>query len=806
MGWTKESIYDVKAAADLGALIGRDTKLVREGADLVGCCCLPGHKDDTPSLRVAHTKGLWRCRGCSRGGSAVDWIKAMRGCTFREAMLLLSESTAVPLVEEARAGALQTRKLVATYPYKNADGVDLYAIERFEPGKQGRSKDILQRQADGSYGKSPVQVLYRLPSVIAAVAAGEPIYVVEGEKAADALTALGVCATTHAGGASAGKVWERPGFNDALQGARVVLVPDNDDVGRKLMAHTSRSLLRVAKSTTVVTLPVEGEGDDIVEWIRDGGDLEGFLSLVRGAVLSARSGKKEWTSLLRHGQHGIKGSPGNAELVVRNDDDIRELFAFNRFKNHIEMTRKPPWDELDIGYPRPLSDIDVTRFTTWIERRYDFDVGPKVLGAVIASCADHESYDPLVGWLQRLRWDGVPRLSTWLTAYAGAVDNIYTRAVGRAWMISCVARAIVPGCQVDTTLILEGAQGKGKSSLLRALVGSEYFMDHLPDFASKDAAMLVAKAWVHELSELSSLNKNDVERIKQFLTQRSDAYRPPYGSNTIDVLRKCAFAASTNRFFEYLKDSTGNRRFWPVRTDRMDVAGIARDREQIWAEAVAAFKAKESWHIIDPAVLAFAVDEQADRVEQDIWVANIAKYVETQRTTTTADVLTQLGVEICKRTPRDGERVCSVLRGLGWTEARSRTTSGRIRVWSPPPPPEPEKLCGPCVDQSWTKGSPSPLVQDLSLPEAVSDAWTKGPEQTDAKHSQSVAQTVEQRSMDFTGTSTEIHSKPLVHSGPLVRGLPDAAKSGPKEPDLLRSTSGPTDRPVDLTGWEVGEF
>ena len=190
MSWTKASINDVKRAALCVDVVGADADLKKEGDDYVGCCTLPGHKDDTPSLRVSVKKNVWRCHGCGAGGSSVDWLMQMHGCQFREAVQKLSDMTGTPLVEEE--GSRGLRRKVAEYRYCDAAGVMLYTIERWEPGKLGRGKDFLQKRADGVYKKHETQVLYRLPDVLAAVAIGQPVFVVEGEKAAEALWAIGL--------------------------------------------------------------------------------------------------------------------------------------------------------------------------------------------------------------------------------------------------------------------------------------------------------------------------------------------------------------------------------------------------------------------------------------------------------------------------------------------------------------------------------------------------------------------------------------------------------------------------------------
>lgn len=773
VSWTKQSIDDVKARATVDVVVGYDTKLKRDGDNLVGCCCLPGHKDDTPSLVVTPSKNVWHCKGCDRGGSSVDWLMHMHGIRFPEAMRKLSAISGIALVDEVAMQPAQ-RRCVARYEYDDGAGATLYVIERWEPGKNGRGKDFVQKHADGTPGKHPTQVLYRLGD-IAANDNEQPVFVCEGEKAAEALRKLGLVATTHAGGASASKTWTKE-FAGPLTGANVVLLPDNDEVGEKLMRHVAGVLDGLAASVTTVHLPVTGKGDDAVEWIAGGGTLEALGQLVRAArEVPAQAGK--WQDGLRYVGRYLVGSAANLELILENDPALAGLVAYDDFASRVMLTRKGPWLERKQKYPRALVDHDTTRLRIYLERVYG--VAFPDVGAVLSSVADRAAYNPLVDYLSGLKWDGKPRLAMWLTDYAGAADSPYVRAVARAWCISAVARAFEPGCKVDTTIVLEGTQGRGKSSLLRALVGPEWFLDHLPDFTSKDAAILVASAWVHELAELATLSRSEVEKIKQFLSQQVDVYRPPYGANIREVLRKCVFAATTNRD-DYLRDATGNRRFWPVRTGVIDVAGVARDRNQLWAEAVHAYRQGEPWDLRDAGIVASAQAEAAERLEVigDPWLAKIRGFAEARAESSSVGYVTvdeclgELGIEVAKRSQRDASRVKDLLRQMGWREERPRNLpAGRLRVWSPVP-------AGPAR----TSNGPAAVPARFDDVEPVLDQ--RGPAQTElltTPHTTTAVGALSMRaaSSAVRGVSPHIFPKVAGTAGPVVRGLSEASENGP---------------------------
>jgi putative DNA primase/helicase len=233
-------------------------------------------------------------------------------------------------------------------------------------------------------------------------------------------------------------------------------------------------------------------------------------------------------------------------------------------------------------------------------------------------CAPGIPVHPVRDYLGALAWDGVARIETWACRYLGAEDTAFNRNVGALWLISAVARIFRPGVKADM-LVLEGPQGARKSTALKILAGENWFTDELPDLGSKDAAMHMQGVWIIEIAELDAIGKAEVSRIKAFLTRTTDRFRPPYGRYTIEVPRQCVFAGTVNPD-TYLRDETGNnRRFWPVRCVTIDIDALARDRDQLWAEAVARFRADAIWWLDTPEVVAAASAEQDKRYQADVW-------------------------------------------------------------------------------------------------------------------------------------------------------------------------------------------
>lgn len=239
-----------------------------------------------------------------------------------------------------------------------------------------------------------------------------------------------------------------------------------------------------------------------------------------------------------------------------------------------------------------------TAFNVWLQREYGINLGPSLIGNLLLYVAREDAYNPIAEYLRGITWDGTPRIDSLLQTYFRAVgDEGYLRGVSAKWPISAVARGLNPGAKVDTMIVLEGRQGARKTSALEVLAGEWYGCVDM-NLRDKDTLLAVARAWIMELSELASLKKSEVEIMKGFFSRRSDLFRPPYGRVVEDHPRHCVFAGTTNEDI-YLIDETGNRRFWPVKVGDVDLEALKRDRDQLWAEAVARYDAGEKWHFDD---------------------------------------------------------------------------------------------------------------------------------------------------------------------------------------------------------------
>ena len=321
--------------------------------------------------------------------------------------------------------------------------------------------------------------------------------------------------------------------------------------------------------------------------------------------LSHRAIRPAWSHKLRL---DLAGQPERNEANVITALSCDEAFAgaivFDAFRQEIVVTRPLPWDASGEPAPRPWTDSDDVRAAEWLQRR-ELNVTPMTVSRSVSAVAREITVHPVRDHLGALAWDGVPRIETWVCRYLGAEDTAFNRSVGALWLISAVARIFRPGVKADHMLVLEGPQGARKSTALKILAGEDWFTDELPDLGSKDAAMHMQGVWIIEIAELDAIGKAEVSRIKAFLTRTTDRFRPPYGRYTIEVPRQCVFAGTVNPD-TYLRDETGNRRFWPVRCGTIDIDALARDRDQLWAEAVARFRAGAIWWMDTPELIAAA--------------------------------------------------------------------------------------------------------------------------------------------------------------------------------------------------------
>lgn len=318
-----------------------------------------------------------------------------------------------------------------------------------------------------------------------------------------------------------------------------------------------------------------------------------------------------------------------------------------------------------------LSDPTCRALRDLIIWRFRFDPGIENVQQATERACEVNRFDPVSDYLNALSWDGKLRIDNWLITYLGAEDTPFNRSIGRKVLIAAVRRVRKPGCKFDYVLVLEGPQGAGKSSALRILAGEENFSDqplvHL-DTRSQQEAM--CGVWIYELSELAGLRRTDIETLKSFLSKTADNARPAYGRYRTDQPRQCIFIGTTNDT-EYLRDNTGNRRFWPVSTGLINLQALECDRDQLWAEAVVA-EAQGEALVIPEDLYATAADQQDRRLMKDLWEDMLAEvkgqvYSGGEERISSHDLLViHLRLSADKINDMAAKRLKNVMQRLGW--------------------------------------------------------------------------------------------------------------------------------------------
>lgn len=360
----------------------------------------------------------------------------------------------------------------------------------------------------------------------------------------------------------------------------------------------------------------------------------------------------------------------NMALVLAKHPKCKGRIALNTFKEQLELDG------------RAMLDHDVVALAEFVRDYLGWTAEPNLelawKAAVLAG--NQHAYNPVQRALRAVAWDGVKRVDDWLVR-VGCEDTDLCRIIGRKWIISLVARALRPGCKVDTVLVLEGPQGQKKSTIVEVLVGGqEYFTDAHVTF-DKDGQMIMHGHWAIELAELATFQKAEQLRTKQFLSAKTLTFRAPYGRVTVTRPRHFVLIGTTNDP-EYLTDTTGNRRYWPVRVERkLDVELLVAEREQLLAEAVAALEAGEPWWFEEePEALEVA---RAERLQRDPLEDKVVGFLaEAPEEFTLAGLMEAVGLAVDRKDL--ATRITNLLRSQGILKRRKRVGGALQWLWYDP--------------------------------------------------------------------------------------------------------------------------
>jgi putative DNA primase/helicase len=379
-----------------------------------------------------------------------------------------------------------------------------------------------------------------------------------------------------------------------------------------------------------------------------------------------------WASLRKQGNANDLRTSFDIDNVIRileEDDRWRGRLRYNDF------TALP---ELD---GRPMRDTDEVSCALWLSRTYRMsNPSTSKLSEMMRYIASTDSYHPVRDYLNGLQWDGKPRVDLLLSGYFKADDSPLHRVLSRCFLVSCVARVMVPGCKVDTTLILKGRQGAKKSSGLQALAGADWFSDTPIEIGHKDGYAALNGIWLYEFGELDSMSRKEMTAVKGFLSAQKDRYRPSYGRHAQTFMRQTVTTGTTNKS-DFLRDETGSRRFWPVEVGNPDLNAITEDRDHLWAEAVQAYASGWRWWL-DENQSADLVEASRQFEDTDSWEPDIIDWATGREGFTMAALLDgALDIKAGKSTTRDQTRAGKILRRAGWHNWRKRGHKNRSMCW-----------------------------------------------------------------------------------------------------------------------------
>ena len=416
------------------------------------------------------------------------------------------------------------------------------------------------------------------------------------------------------------------------------------------------------------------ELNDLTDFFDAGNTVEELFSLVQDTAAREPGASGAGSAARRS-----RPSPGEFSLnengvpfkTLRNARIAIDLLgielSFDTFANRYLINGLP-------GFGPVLDDAALTRIRLLMEDEWGLIFGKDRWFDIATDEARRNSFHPVLDYLAGLHWDEIARLDTWLHRYGGAEDSEYVSAVSKIALVAAVRRVRKPGCKFDEMLVLESEQGTDKSSALTVLaVREEWFTDDCP--LNADSKMMIEQIggrWIVEMGELKGMRRGEVEHVKSTLSRRVDKARLAYGRMPVEQPRQCVFFGTTNDS-AYLRDMTGNRRFWPVKVDRFDLKALRRDRDQLWAEAAALEAQGESIRLPEH-LWAVAGEHQAAREHMDPFLEILSERLEgMEGKVRGSDVWEAVGFgDPSKRNQDHNVRLSGVMQKLGWRRPASK--------------------------------------------------------------------------------------------------------------------------------------
>lgn len=342
-----------------------------------------------------------------------------------------------------------------------------------------------------------------------------------------------------------------------------------------------------------------------------------------------------WKSKLRTSPTtgALKKTTTNGELILQNDDYLKDMLQYDTFEKVTKLKRLPKWrSKGDTNYY--WGDLDTIHVKSYIDKCYNIQFSTDILNEVIDKEAYQHKFHPIKSFIETKEWDGIKRIETLFIDYLGASDTHYNREVAKKWVMGAVARIYQPGIKFDTMAILYGSQGGGKSTVASKM-GRDWYNQSVKTFKGDEALKKVQGSWIVEIEELSAFQSSTIEDIKSFISAILDIYRASYGKRVERHPRQCIFIGTTNNY-EFLKDKTGNRRFWPVTTDKSKATKSPFEEltkevvQQMYAEAKFYFEenpVKETL-LLDKEADEVALQMQEEHSEKDALVGELEDFLE----------------------------------------------------------------------------------------------------------------------------------------------------------------------------------
>jgi predicted P-loop ATPase len=372
-----------------------------------------------------------------------------------------------------------------------------------------------------------------------------------------------------------------------------------------------------------------------------------------------------------------KGAPHNnlvnAARIIESDPKYKGGVYYDEFLQRVMRKNSPvrEWRDAD--------DLEITQHIQYVIGMPR--MGRDHVSQAVISVAHKNPRNCVREWMESLAWDQTPRIDSFFSDHFHARNDEYTRSASKNFWLSMIARVYRPGCKVDNMIVLEGAQGAGKSTAMNIIGGDWFAEQHESATNPKAFAEILQGKLLVEISEMDAFNKAEVNRVKQTVSCSSDRFRASYGRHAADHPRTCVFVGTTNRD-DWNRDETGARRFWPIACEgQINIEAIRENRDQYFAEAVTRYKANEThWEMPMEA----ARQEQEARYQLDPWTEEIRLKLIGKAETTTMQVLKDLGIELTRVGRAEQTRVGTILRVLGWRKGRNRSGDKREYVYHAP--------------------------------------------------------------------------------------------------------------------------